>query len=101
MNDEPLRHTSTHAATETDGRAFGLDLTRLIWVVLALGAGLVPGWLLSTVLSLPVAACIIFGPALVVTIIQFVLLQDKPPGWFINWLDTRLTGGHLTPLRPF
>ena len=97
-NDELLRLTSTHAVAETEGRVLGLDLMRLKWVVLALGAGLVPGWLAATVVSLPMAGCVVFGPALAVTVIQFVLLQDKPPGFFINWLDTRLTGGHLSPL---
>jgi hypothetical protein len=99
VNDEALRQTSTHAVAETDGRVLGLELKRMIGVLFALVAGLLPGWFIATVVSLPLAACVVFGPALVVLVVQFALLQGKPPGWFLNWLDTRLTGGHLSPLH--
>ena len=87
------------ATTETDGAALGLDLTRLKWVVAALLAGLLPGWLLAPAIGLPLAAGIIFGPAALVALVQLALFQDRPPGWFMDWLDTRLTGAHLTPLH--
>lgn len=98
--DEPLQHTPTHSANESEGGAFGLDLSRLVWVVVALPVGLVPGWLLAPRVGFLWAAVILFGPALLVALVQFVLFQNRPPGWFLDWLETRLTGGNLTEL-PF
>jgi uncharacterized membrane protein YhdT len=99
MNDEPLHQTPTHAVTETEGRALGLiNLSGVKWVVLALLVGLLPGFLFLPAFGLPVAASCMFGPALVVAAFQYFFLQDKPPRWFAQWVETRLTGGHFSSL---
>ena len=98
MHDEPLRQTPTHAIDEAEGRVLGLNLSGVKWVVIALLLGLVPGFLFQPVLGLAAAATIIFGPALVVAAFQYLFLQDKPPRWFSQWVETRLTGGHFSSL---
>ena len=101
LSDEPLRQTPTHAAGETDGRAFGLELPRLKWVLLALLGGLLPGWACSEAFGLLWGAAVMFGPAVLVGVIQFTLFQGLPPGWLRDWFETRVTGAHLSPLRHF
>ncbi len=96
--DEPLQQTPTHAAAEAEGALFGLDLSRLKWIVIAVIVGMVPGLLLAPTLGLPLAATIIFGPACLTAFVQLVLFQNRPPGWFIQSIDTKVTGAHLTPL---
>ena len=61
--------------------------------------GLLPGSLVIGTFGLVWAAISIFGPALIVAMFQFLFLQDKPPGWLFDWLETRLAGGHMSPLR--
>lgn len=97
--DEPLNQIATHAADETEGRVSILDLARVKWVVLALLSGLLPGYMTLQTFGLAWAAIALFGPAVMVTLIQFFLLQDQPPGWFLDWVETRLTGAHLSMLN--
>ena len=99
LPDEPLRQTPTHTAEEVEGRVLGLDLSRVKWVLLALVVGLVPGFLCIGPWGLSWATLIMFGPALLGAAVQYFLLQDKPPRWFFQWLETRLTGAHVSPLR--
>ena len=96
--DEPLSQKPSHSSLETDGRVLGLDLGRVISVCLALLFGLLPGFVCVEPLGLLWASVIMFGPAFLVAVFQLLFLQDKPPGWLNDWLRTRLTGGHLSPL---
>jgi hypothetical protein len=84
--------------TKPKGRVFGLNLSGIKWVVIALLLGLVPGFLFLPVLGLVAAATVMFGPAFVVAVFQYFFLQDKPPRWFSQWVETRLTGGHFSSL---
>ena len=96
--DEPLRQLPTHSADESEGSVMGVSIASMKWVVLALIAGVLPGFLLIVPLGLLWGAVIIFGPPVAVAAFQILFLQDKPPGWFFQWLETRLLGGHLSPL---
>ena len=97
--EEPLHQTILPAGQETEGRLWGLDLSRVKWVVLALVLGLLPGFATVELLGLAWASLIMFGPPFCVAAFQFFFLQDQPPGWLSDWVETRLTGGHLSPLR--
>lgn len=98
-SDEPLLQTVTHSVSETEGSLFGLSLSRIVWVVIVTVVALIPGTVAIPVLGFPIAAAIIFGPGLVVGFLQLVLFQNKPPGWFFQWIETKITGGHLSPLK--
>ena len=96
--DQTIDRTSTHSVTEVEVSALGLPISRFKWVIIVSLAGLLPAIKVAEVAGLPVAAALVFGPALCVGAVQ-LLLQSKPPGWFREWLETRLTGGHLSPLQ--
>lgn len=101
-NDESLLQVFTHVADENCGRLSGLDLARVKWVVLALVIGLLPGFALLESFGLGWASIAMFGPAVLVALFQLLFLQDRPPGWLLSWVETRLTGAHLSLLnRPW
>jgi hypothetical protein len=97
-SEEPIQQTTTHAAQESHGRVLGLELRRVVWVLAVFGLTLLPGLAALRPLGLFWAAAILIGPALSVAAFQILFLQDKPPGWFGEWLITRLGGGHVSPL---
>jgi hypothetical protein len=97
--DEPILQTPTHSVTEVEVTALGLPVSRVAPVVIATLAGLVPAAVIARDVGLGVAAAIAFCPGAAVGVVQ-LLLRDKPPGWVFQFVETKLTGAHMSPLHP-
>jgi hypothetical protein len=97
--DEPIMQTPTHSVTEVEVTALGVPVSRFASVAIATLAGLVPAAIIARDVGLPMAAPVAFGPGAAVVVIQY-LLRDKPPGWVFQFVETKLTGAHMSPLHP-
>ena len=98
--DEPnLRRTPTHASDDCQGYVLGIDILLFVWLALALLAGVgLFVWLYFAreadfIFALQWAAL----PPVAAVIYLRVFHQGRAPGYFLDWVETRLFRGHATP----
>jgi hypothetical protein len=94
-----LRLTDTNAASDSQGRTWGLEGNLFWWLVGGIGAGLVTFFVL--LLGLKAGLMISFGVALIPVLLClayiFGLRQGKPPGYDRDFLEHTLGGRGFGP----
>jgi len=101
MNDQNLRLTRTHSADGFQGSLFGVNIEHFKWVALALLAGLslFAGLFYGLNFGFVDAGKWSVVPAIVCVAYLRLGHQNRPPGFFVDLLDTLITGGHALPPR--
>lgn len=99
--DSPLRSTPTHAAQEFPGSLLGIETPRFLWVSAALLLGFALFAWLHYALEVPLitAASISLAPALVVAGFILVFLQNRPPGFARDLIESWINRGHHSPTQ--
>ncbi|MBK7999676.1 MAG: hypothetical protein IPK15_13405 [Verrucomicrobia bacterium] len=99
--DPPLKSTPTHAAQEYPGTFLGIEIPRFLWV----SGALLLGFALFAVLnswsnvSPALAASVSLAPAVLVAGFILVFLQNRPPGYARDLIESWLNRGHHSPAR--
>jgi hypothetical protein len=94
-----LRLTDTNAASDSQGRTWGLEGNLFWWLVGGVGAGITLFFLLLVGIKLQLLTS--FGVAVVPVILCLVyifgLRQGKPPGYDRDFLERQLSNPGLSP----
>jgi hypothetical protein len=98
-NKTELRLTDTNAASDSQGRTWGLDGGLFWWLIGGIGAGIIVFFVLLVVLdeSLTVSFVAALVPVLVCLTYIFALRQGKPPGYDRDLFEYLLTGRGFSP----
>jgi hypothetical protein len=94
-----LRLTDTNAASDSQGRTWGLEGGLFWWLIGGIGAGIIVFFVLLVVLdeSLTLAFVAALVPVLVCLAYIFALRQGKPPGYDRDLFEYLLTGRGFSP----
>jgi len=98
MNTD-LRFTDTNAASDSQGRTWGLDGSLFWWLVAGIGAAIVVFFVLLVMLKLSLmasVACALVPLGLCVAYI-FSLRQGKPPGYDCDCFEKWFSGVGFGP----
>ena len=94
-----LRLTDTNAASDSQGRTWGLEGNLFWWLVGGVGAGITLFFLLLVGIKLQLLTC--FGvavvPILLCLVYIFGLRQGKPPGYDRDFLERQVSSPGLSP----
>ena len=94
-----LRLTDTNAASDSQGRTWGLEGNLFWWLVGGVGAGITLFFLLLVGIKLQLLTC--FGvaviPVLLCLVYIFGLRQGKPPGYDRDFLERHITNPGFRP----
>ncbi len=94
-----LRFTDTNAASDSQGRTWGLEGNLFWFLVGGLGAGITLFFILIVALkaSIMVAVCIAAVPVLLALAYIYGLRQGKPPGYDRDVFERLFSGNGFSP----
>ena len=94
-----LRLTDTNAASDSQGRTWGLEGGLFWWLIGGIGAGITLFFVLLVVVgsSLGVSFFVALVPVLVCLAYIFGLRQGKPPGYDRDILESVVNGRGFSP----